>query len=585
MTYGCIGEHLPHSFSKLIHEKIGGYSYELKELAPEELGDFLRARDFCGINVTIPYKEAVIPYLDELDEGARAIGAVNTIVNRSGRLIGYNTDFAGLSALIRRAGLSVGGKKALILGTGGTSKTARAVLEHEGASVILRVSRNSGEGRISYEEAYSGHTDAEILVNTTPVGMFPSLSGCPLDLSRFPRLTGVIDAVYNPLRTRLVLAAAERGIPASGGLYMLVAQAVFAAEHFQKTRCESGLIERIFRELSAEKENIVLTGMPGCGKTTVGKIVAEATGRRFVDTDAEIVGRCGRPIPEIFAEEGEEAFRNYESEVLLDLAPQSGLVIATGGGALLRPENRTALRQNGKLYFLDRPLEKLLPTADRPLSSDRESLKRRYRERYALYYTSADEVIEAGGSAESAAEEILRRHTNAENERTSMRKIPHILVVNGPNLNLLGIREPAVYGRTTYADLIEKIRAHAALRRISVEIFQSNHEGELVDKIQEALGRADGIVLNPGAYTHTSVALLDALKAVSVPAVEVHISKVDEREPFRLVSYVRAACRKTISGRGLDGYLEAIDFLLDGRGAPLAGDPAEAESSRNGGKT
>ena len=344
LTYGCIGEHLPHSFSKEIHGQIGGYAYELKELTPEELPAFMAARSFHGINVTIPYKQAVIPFLDEIDETARAIGAVNTVVNRNGKLYGFNTDLDGLTKLIRRISLDLSGKKVLIPGTGGTSRTAAFVAEQLGAREIRKISRTGRDGSLTYEEALRDHTDAEIILNTTPCGMYPEPDAQPLPLEPFHRLEGVADVIYNPLRTRLVLDARSRGIPAEGGLYMLVAQAVRASEHFLDTVYPDGLTDRIYEQILRQKENIVLIGMPGSGKSAVGRILAEKTGRSLADTDQLITEKAGKPIPDIFRENGEPAFRDLESEIIRALSKQGGQIISTGGGAVLRPENVTALR-------------------------------------------------------------------------------------------------------------------------------------------------------------------------------------------------------------------------------------------------
>ncbi len=390
--YGLLGEHLGHSFSCEIHRRIGDYPYTLCEVAPSDVAAFLAREDFHAVNVTIPYKETVIPYLSELAPVAAEIGAVNTVVRRDGKLIGYNTDFDGMRALIERLAVPVKGKKALVLGTGGTSLTASAVLRALGAAPILRVGRSGKDGSLTYEEAISAHSDAEVLINTTPVGMYPNSDGIPVDLALFPRLSLVADAVYNPLRTNLVLAARARGIPAAGGLYMLVAQAVSAAAHFGTlTDDPAPLTARIYGELCHEKENIVLVGMPGSGKTTVGRALAVREGRRFIDLDEEIVREAGKSIPEIFAACGEAGFRDIEAGVLKKVASQhTGAVISTGGGAVLREENRNALHRSGRVYFLDRPLETILPTASRPLSSDREALEARYRERYPLYLGTAD---------------------------------------------------------------------------------------------------------------------------------------------------------------------------------------------------
>ena len=408
MKYGLIGEHLGHSYSREIHAQVADYDYELCEVAPEELDSFLRKAEFKAINVTIPYKQSVIPYLSYISPQAESIGAVNTVVNRDGKLWGYNTDFAGMEALITRMGLSLRGKKVLILGTGGTSKTARAVCESAGAREILKVSRRASGEAVSYEQAVSGHGDAEILINTTPVGMYPHCGEAPIDLAHFPRLEGVVDAVYNPLRTRLVQAGQERGVPAEGGLYMLAGQGVCASAIFLGKEFDPALTEGVYRAILGRKQNIVLIGMPSCGKTTVGRLLAERCGRRLIDTDEKIVERLGEPIADFMARNGEAAFRDVEQEVVAGVADESGCVIATGGGAVLRQENLRLLRQNGLLVFLDRPLEKLMPTEDRPLSASREALERRYRERYGLYVAAADLVVDAAGAIEDEVETIRK---------------------------------------------------------------------------------------------------------------------------------------------------------------------------------
>ena len=409
LIYGCIGEHLPHSFSREIHGEIGSYAYELKELTPEELPGFMTARGFRGINVTIPYKQAVIPFLDEIDETARAIGAVNTVVNRDGKLYGYNTDLYGLTRLIRRIGLDLSGKKVLVLGTGGTSRTASYAAEKLGARVVYRVSRTSREGSLSYEDVLLNHTDAEIILNTTPCGMFPKPAEQPLSLESFTRLEGVADAIYNPLRSRLVLDARSRGIPAEGGLYMLVAQAVRASELFLDTSYPEDLTDRIYYRILRRKENLVLIGMPGSGKSAVGRILTETTGKPLADTDLLIVEKAGKPIPEIFRDDGEPAFRDLESGIIRELSLQGGQVISTGGGAVLRPENVTLLRQNGRLFWLDRNPDSLVPTDDRPLADTSEKMKRLYQEREPIYRASADVIIPVFGTPEETASLILQQ--------------------------------------------------------------------------------------------------------------------------------------------------------------------------------
>jgi shikimate dehydrogenase len=410
MRCGLLGQTLGHSFSKEIHERLGRYTYELFEVPPEGLDAFLKARDFDGVNVTIPYKQAVIPYLEGMSERASAIGAVNTIVNRGGKLWGDNTDFGGLAALIRRMGLDLGGKTVLIAGTGGTSRTAMAVAAALGAAQTLRMSRSGRDGALTYEAAYAAHGDAEVLIHTTPAGMAPDVDGCAVDLGRLPRLQGVVDVVYNPLTTRLVHEARARGIPAENGLYMLAAQAVLAAEDFiPGARFGDKVTEDIYRALCFEKRSIVLTGMPGSGKSTLGAALAARLGRPFLDTDDEIVRRAGMPITEIFKTRGETAFRALETEVIRAFSLRFGAVVATGGGAVLRRENVDALKQNGTLVFLDRPLAALLPTDDRPLADDADKLKKLYETRCPIYAAAADVTVPVCGTPEETAGAILEK--------------------------------------------------------------------------------------------------------------------------------------------------------------------------------
>lgn len=407
MKYGCIGRKLPHSFSKIIHDMIGKYDYELCEIEPENLDAFMRGRDFCGINVTIPYKEAVIPYLDDVDERARSIGAVNTVVKRGDRLIGYNTDYPGMLALARRTGITLAGKKVLILGTGGTSKTALHVCLDAGARSVERVSRSARDGAVTYADAEELHADAQVIINTTPCGMFPNVTQEPLiDLSRFTELTGVIDAVYNPLDSMLVQRAREAGVSAAGGLFMLVSQAVYASEYFTGEKAED-IAEDIFGKILREKKNTVLFGMPSSGKTTVGRLLAEATGREFIDIDEYIEKSSGKSPAEIIRESGEETFRRAESEAVYALAPLQGKVIACGGGTVLRRENVRALRLNGELLWLDRPLGELTPTDNRPLADDMKKMEELYRVRKDIYKSSCDRRIGGSGSAEAVLARII----------------------------------------------------------------------------------------------------------------------------------------------------------------------------------
>ncbi|MBR3826027.1 MAG: shikimate dehydrogenase [Lachnospiraceae bacterium] len=406
--YGCIGKKLTHSFSKEIHGMLADYAYELIELTEEEIAPFFEKKEFAAINVTIPYKQTVIPYLDVVSEVASRIGAVNTIVNKDGKLYGYNTDYYGMKALLERVGIEVSGKKVLVLGTGGTSKTANVLAKDLGASEVLTVSRRKTDEFITYEEAVSEHSDANVIINTTPSGMYPDCGSKPIDISGFGQLEGVIDAVYNPLCTNLVLDAKERNIKAEGGLYMLVMQAVVAVERFLDTSVQKDVADRVFASVMASKENIVLTGMPGSGKSTVGRLL-HIEGYEFIDTDAEIEKRCGCPISELIKTKGETCFRDLETQVINEVSCVGSRIISTGGGAILREENVRNLKRNGKLFFINADLQRLRATDDRPLSDTYDKLKKLYEERMPIYQKTADVIVPDMATAQAEADYIMTK--------------------------------------------------------------------------------------------------------------------------------------------------------------------------------
>ena len=401
MQCGLLGRVLGHSYSPQIHGYLGSYAYDLFEKEPEELADFLKNGDFTGLNVTIPYKKTVLPFLDELSPTAREMGCVNTIVRREdGSLYGHNSDFFGFQSLVRHSGIAVDGRKALVLGSGGASCTAVKALEALGAKPVV-ISR-SGEN--NYQNLWL-HKDASIIVNTTPVGMYPGTGAAPLDLGVFPHLEGVLDVIYNPARTRLLLDAEGLGIPNENGLWMLIAQAKESAEYFTGETLRDSVIEAIYRKLRGQMQNLVLIGMPGCGKSTIGAALAEKLNRPLVDADERIVSLAGKSIPEIFAQDGEAVFRAWETKALEETGKQSGLILATGGGCVTREENYSLLHQNGVIVYLKRDIS-LLPKDGRPLSQ-KNSLDAMYQTRRPLYEAYADFTVDNNGTPEDTVKAIL----------------------------------------------------------------------------------------------------------------------------------------------------------------------------------
>ena len=407
MEYGLIGAKLGHSYSKIIHEMLCGYHYDLCPLpTEEEARAFLQRRQFKAINVTIPYKKLVMESCSYIDPRAKAIGAVNTVVNKNGLLYGYNTDYMGFAHLCDAHGVNFAGRTVLILGTGGTHNTTSAVARDKGAAKVLTVSRHPDpeKGELSYAEAVS--SGAQIVVNTTPAGMYPNNGSCLLDLHAFPKLEAVLDCVYNPFRTELLLRAEELGVPAYCGFEMLVAQAVYAAEHFTGQKLPEAVIADTHRRLKRDLSNVAIIGMPGCGKSTIGRALAKTLGKTYVDLDEVIEKNTGMPIPDIFAREGEASFRKYESQAVAEISKQTRQVIACGGGVIKTPGNARALRQNGPVLWVRRPLSRLA-TRGRPLSKGGEALRQMEAERTPLYTAAATAELESNATLTEAVDKAV----------------------------------------------------------------------------------------------------------------------------------------------------------------------------------
>lgn len=411
IEYGLLGAKLGHSYSKPIHNLLADYSYELYAVSPEELKALMKSRQFRGLNVTIPYKKDVLPYLDEISPEVHEVGSANTLVmGADGKLRGYNTDLQGFLSMADRAGITLTGRKVVILGSGGTSLTAQAAARRRQAREIIVVSRS---GEVNYDRLYALHTDAEVIINTTPVGMYPGNGESPIELSDFPKCEGVLDVIYNPFHTALLQQAEERGIPSANGLWMLVAQAKYAAEYFTGEAIPDEKIAEVYGRMRAEMANVVLTGMPGSGKSSVGRALAEQMGRTFVDMDEIIVRLAGRSIPEIFAESGEEVFRQIETEAARECGKEKSLVIATGGGAVTRRDTMKALQQNGEVLFIERPIESLA-TDGRPLSAGgMEALRAMYEKRCPLYRQYAACAIDNSGSLEDTVKAAMEGYYEA----------------------------------------------------------------------------------------------------------------------------------------------------------------------------
>ena len=405
--YGLLGEKLGHSFSKEIHESLNQYKYNLIEVKQEDLDSFLKERNFNALNVTIPYKEKVIPYLYFVDENAQKIGAVNTIINKDGKLYGYNTDYLGLGSLLKKENIDVFGKKVLILGTGGTAKTASVLVKDLGVKEVYKVSRSPKDTNISYDEAVTIHSDANVIINTTPCGMYPN-DDLVMKLDAFKNLEAIVDVIYNPINTRLMREAKSKNIKAVNGLYMLVSQAIYASNLFLGIdEAVEEKINKVYKELMNKKLNIVFIGMPSCGKSTIASIISEKLNKQLKDTDKNIENIIGMPISSFLNKDNEQQFRAIETSVVEEVSKLNNVVVSTGGGVIKNEYNITCLKRNGIIIFIDRPLDLLQATSTRPLSSNKNDLEKLYSERYDLYLKYSDYVVKNDSDIENVINKIL----------------------------------------------------------------------------------------------------------------------------------------------------------------------------------
>lgn len=409
MEYGLIGEKLGHSYSKLIQEKLlENYTYEIHPIEKENLDAFMKAKEFKAINVTIPYKQDVVPYLDELDDASKKIGAVNTIVNDNGKLTGHNTDYYGFNYMLEHHNIEIKGKKVLVMGNGGASKAIQAVIKDHQAKEMLVVDIILSEGVISIDEVYENHTDVDVIVNTTPLGMYPKVAGCCVDMDKFNNLKACVDVVYNPFATEFALQAQAKGVKAVTGLEMLVAQAKYALEFFKNISIDDSEIDRIYKEILQTTTNIVLIGMPNGGKSAVGEIIAKACDKEFIDTDKLIEEKTSMSVSEFYARNGEKEFRKVESEVIKEICTKTNVVISCGGGVAMDNENIHDLKRNGFIIYVDRDLDKITT----PRFLENESLSYLYDERKPVYEEVNDAKIENNTTLEHAANEVIRAYKN-----------------------------------------------------------------------------------------------------------------------------------------------------------------------------
>lgn len=550
MKYGYIGEKNEYGYLSELYEKILHEKYEI--IIPENIDEFLSKKEFCAIGIAPKYNDTVMSHLDYIDDHAQIIGVVDTVVNRNGRLCGYNVGFSGFCALIAHSGIELKGKRVLVIGDNENEKTVCAAISSLGVDVMsLVITGNNGLNVDEYKE----YLQYDVIINASHVGRYPRIEKKAVDVGLFLNLSGVIDIVGNPLKTALLDEASNLRITAVGGLYMDIRKAMLSVELITGEKIRYGDAEKIYFDFLHLKQNIVLTGISGSGKTEVGSMVASILGRDFVDVNSEFEKRHGSKC-DFLKHNSETAFRDREEVIINELSLKTGIVIATSGETVMRSDNVRALKANGRVFFLDRSPEKIPTDFMEQNSTSRMSMIALYGQRYPVYKNSADTRIDGNGNPVDVSNAVVARF----NMITFEEKL-NLIVINGPGVDLLGRAGALSYGKDTYENLCDRIRRHAEKIGVQIEIFQSNHEGAIIDKIHASIGKVDGIIINASSYKYTSCAISTALKLSSIPVVDVQFSaRTSAQESLK--DLISPLCMTRIFGQGISGYLSAIDKMV-----------------------